>query len=159
MGFGFGIDFFSFMRKKPAAVAINATGLWVGFRTLTCGFGLKRSQNFLLHKEQLNGFSFECSLTCSFRLKSLDNFCHVTNSLMGFLLSVLWRDHSEWKVQTISCCTRCSRMSFQLSLLWRTDSDWKIRRTSCYIAAKWVFFWVYSDVLIQIEKLGKLLVT
>ena len=80
--------------------------------------------------------------------------CHLTSSLMGFLLSVLWRDHSEWKVQTISCCTRCSRMSFQLSLLWRTDSDWKIRRTSCYIAAKWVFFWVYSDVLIQIEKLG-----
>ena len=35
-------------------------------------FRVKGSQNSLLHKEQLNGLSFECTQTCSFKLKSLD---------------------------------------------------------------------------------------
>ena len=111
-------------------------------------FRLKSCENFLLHKEHLNGFSFECALTCSFTIKHISRtqmcwfrlkssfectqMCSVKlksldKKLNGFYLSLLWCADSHWKVRKTSCYIRSIWVGFHLSVPWRADSEWKVR--------------------------------
>ena len=110
--------------------------------------------NYTLMKNHLAALSTYVTRMqrCCFRnLKSEKSFCGAVKWL--FIWHCIW----NWECVKISCRMSGIQMVFHMSVFWHKSLEnfylvtWEV--------AKWFLIWVYSDMFIQMWKLGKFLVT